>query len=93
MRRPSKETIVQDDHLDFLAAEAAKDLYALDEPETAARVRSLIGELPWDLQEVYYLRYGESRSIRQIARLLGFNSHWPIQERLRKIREFVEENL
>lgn len=44
-----------------------------------------------ELQEIYYLRYGEKLSLRRIAYLLGFNSPWPIQTRLKEIEEGAKQ--
>lgn len=50
-----------------------------------------------DELEVFYLRFGEKMSIRQVARELGYASHRVIQIKLEqimeKVKKYINDNL
>lgn len=72
---------------DYHAASNHTDATLVDQ------IRSYVEELPWELQEIFNLRFGERLSYRKIAYRLGYKSHWAIQTRVDTIKQHVEKRI
>lgn len=57
------------------------------------KVLEYVGELSWEHQEIFHLRFGERMSYRKIADRLGYKSPWAIQTRVDAIKNHVEKRL
>jgi DNA-directed RNA polymerase specialized sigma24 family protein len=92
--RPHWEKLVGDTaELDYLST-----LYQGNDFDSEHPMQELVEDivanvLTPDELEVFYLRYGEQLSIRDIAKAQGYESHYVIQVKLERIEEKVREAL
>ena len=56
-------------------------------------VEDIVEGMPDAFRRLYYLRFGERRSIRSIAKELGFKSHYVVQYKLEKLLGYVKMEL
>lgn len=76
--------------LDYLATRHQVDK---EENPLQERLETIIAGLPEKDQELFYLRFGEQLSFRQIAKRLGYASHMTFQVQLNNIMTTVREEL
>lgn len=87
-RRPEREVLIGSAvYLDSLAQPIQEDT---PNRESVTLVEGIIKQLNPVLQEIYYLRYAERLSLRQIARRFGRSKGWA-QWNVRKLHEEVRK--
>ena len=90
MKRPRWEILIGDTaKLDYLHSEVD------DQPHPLQEILEAIveNELTDDEKDVFYMRYGERMSIRDIAKAQDYDSHYVIQVKLQNIKRKVREAL
>ena len=89
-RRPDQEVLVGSaSYLDSLAGTSTP---VEPDRESIALVEAIIPRLSPTLQEIYYLKYAERLSLRQIARRFGKSKGWA-QWNVRKLHEKVRQEI
>lgn len=92
MSRPRWEILVGDTRtLDYLASKHSAEDQTHPLQELVEEV--LETEFTEKEREVFYLRFGERYSIREIADALGYNSHQVIQVIIDRIKQKVREHI
>lgn len=71
----------------------AKDQYEEEHPLQRIVEEIVDNDLTVREREVFFLRFGENLSIREIAEMLEYKSHWVIQRMIAKIEEKVREGI
>ena len=64
-----------------------------EEHPLQARLEEIVASLTADEQELFYLKFGENLSYREIAKQLGYSSHLNLQQRVARIVKKVEDQL
>ncbi len=90
MNRPAWEVLIGlPQTLDWFS-----DPIQMDDPHPLQEaLEEFVESLDEKERELFYMRYGESMSIRAIAKRLGYNSHLVIQQQLDVLQRKAVEHL